>query len=169
VRRPLIHRRGALGALLLLALVLIGTGMQIAFGSSSGPSGSAAARATVTPTPATGRAVAVVRALATVEQAFNAGDVALLCRRGGPVDPAVIRRQNAAAPGCEAELEALMADTPPLRLSVSRIGLRRDLATVTFTNARGRDAVVDVVRRSGRWLLSFSQGNDPMPVLAGTQ
>jgi hypothetical protein len=169
VRGPLIHRRGAAGALLLLTLVLIGTGMQIAFGSSSGPSGAAAVRPTAPPSPVTGRAVAAVRALATVEQAFNAGDVALLCRRGGPVDPAVIRRENAAAPGCEAELEALMADTPPLRLSVRRISLRRDLATVTFTNARVRDAVVDVVRRGGRWLLSFSDGNDPMPVLAGTQ
>ena len=48
------------------------------------------------------------------------------------------------------------------------VTLRTDLATVTVTTARGGEAAVDMVHRGGKWLLSFSDGNDPMPALAGT-
>jgi hypothetical protein len=34
--------------------------------------------------------------------------------------------------------------------------------------ANGGSATVDFVRRDRRWLLSFSDGNDPLPALAGT-
>lgn len=166
----MIHKRGVLPALILLAMVVIGAGMQIAFGSSgAGAAGSAAPAATPAPPRVTGQAVAVVRSLAAVQRAFNAGELPRLCRRGGLVDPAVIRRQNAEGPGCEAELEALMANAPPLRLTVRRLALRPDLASVTVTNARGGEPVVDLVRRGSRWLLSFSDGSDPMPALAGTE
>lgn len=168
MRPPIIHKRGVLPAL--LALVLVGTGMQLAFGSAPGdsPSVPPAATPTPTPTPAVGQTAAVERSLTAVQRAFNAGDVGLLCRRGRLVDPDVIGGQDADAPGCEAELEALMADAPPMRLTMRRVTVRPDLASVTVTTAGGQDAVVDMVRRGDRWLLSFSNGNDPMPVLAGT-
>jgi hypothetical protein len=164
----MIHRRGVLPALILLALVVIGTGMQVAFGSGGAGSASRPVAPVATPPPASGPAAAAVRTLAAVQAAFNAGDLARLCRRGGLVDPAVIRRQNANG-GCEAEVEALIADAPPLRLTVRSVALRPGLATITVTNADGRDAVVDLVRRGGRWLLSFSHGSDPLPALAGTE
>jgi hypothetical protein len=166
MRPPILHKRGVLPALLLLTLVLVGTGMQIAFGSA--PGASPAATPTPTPTPAVGETAAVERSLTAVQRAFNAGDLGLLCRRGRLVDPDVIGGQDADGPGCEAELEALMADAPPLRLTVRRVTVRPDLASITVTTAGGQDAVVDMVRRGDRWLLSFSNGNDPMPVLAGT-
>jgi hypothetical protein len=168
MRSPILHKRGVLPALLLLALVLVGTGMQIAFGSAPGASSAATPTPTPTPTPAVGQTAAVERSLTAVQRAFNAGDVGLLCRRGRLVDPDVIGGQDADAPGCEAELEALMADAPPMRLTMRRVTVRPDLASVTVTTAGGQDAVVDMVRRGDRWLLSFSNGNDPMPVLAGT-
>jgi hypothetical protein len=164
----MIHRRGVLPVLLLLALVVIGAGMQIALGSAASPGAERPVAPAPTPAPAVGPAAAVVRSLAAVQRAFNAGDLPRLCRGGGLVDPAVIRRQDASGPGCEAELEALIADVPPLRLTVNRVSVRPDLATAEVTNARGQDATVDLVRRGGRWLLSFSGGSDPMPVLAGT-
>ena len=164
----MIHKRGVLPALVLLALVVIGTGMQIAFGSGAAPSAHSVTPAP-TPVPAVGQAGAVEHSLAAVQRAFNAGDLGLLCRRGRLVDPAVIGRQDADGPGCEAELEALMAHAPKLRLTVRRLTLRSGLASVTVTTARGQDAVVDMVRRGDRWLLSFSNGSDPMPVLAGTE
>ncbi|MGH2945976.1 MAG: hypothetical protein ACRDPC_06915, partial [Solirubrobacteraceae bacterium] len=120
-----------------------------------------------TPAPVTGRAREVLRALAAVRQAFNAGDVRRLCRSGALVDPAVIRQQNRLPGGCESELEGLVANEPPMRLTVRRLALRRDLATATVATASGADVQIDLVRQGRRWLLSFSGGNDPMPALAG--
>jgi hypothetical protein len=169
MRPPILHKRGVLPVLLLLALVLVGTGMQIAFGAArESPSVPPTATPTPTPTPAVGQTDAVERSLTAVQRAFNAGDLGSLCRRGRLVDPDVIGGQDADRPGCEAELEALMAHEPPLRLTVRRVTVRPDLASVTVTTAQGQDAVVDMVRRGDRWLLSFSNGSDPMPVLTGT-
>jgi hypothetical protein len=170
----MIRRRGAIPVLLLLLLVLFGTALQIVRGPAAGP-GAAAGRKpteatptpTPTPTPTTGRAPDVRRALAAVQRAFNAGDVRLLCRPGALVDPAVIRQQNRRSGGCESELESLMANEPPLRLTVRRLALRRDLATVAVTTTSGAGVPVDLVRQRRRWLLSFSDGVDPMPALAG--
>lgn len=164
----MIHRRGVLAVLLLLALVLFGTVVQILRGPAAAtPSGQTAA-ATPAPTPATGAARAVIGSLAGVERAYAAGDVRRLCRPGALVDPAVIRAQNAQLDGCESELESLIADVPRLRLTVRELGIRADLATATVVTANGKGATVDFVRRGRRWLLSFSDGNDPMPALAGT-
>jgi hypothetical protein len=99
---------------------------------------------------------------------FNAGDVRLLCRSGALVDPAVIRQQDAGSGGCESQLETLMAFEPPLRPAVRHVALRRDLATAAVATASGASVPVDLVRQGRRWLLSFSNGNDPMQALAGT-
>jgi hypothetical protein len=162
------HKRGVLPVLILLALAVIGAGMQIAFGSASTSGGSSSVAPTATPVPAGGQTGAVVKSVAAVQQAFNAGDIGLLCRGGQLVDPAVISGQNADGSSCAAELETLMGHAPPLKLTVRRVSLRADLASATVSTAGGQDAVVDMVRRGDRWLLSFSNGNDPMPVLAGT-
>lgn len=164
----MIHRRGAIPILLLLVVVfgaVVQTVRGPAAASPRAPAGRDPASATPTPTPpGTG---AVQRSLAAVERAFNAGDVRLLCRSGALVDPAVIRQQNAQPGGCESELEALIANAPPLRVAVRRLTLRRDLATVSVATA-SRDVPVDLVRHGRGWLLSFSDGNDPMPALAGS-
>lgn len=80
----------------------------------------------------------------------------------------MIRQQNAGSGGCESELETLMAFQPPLRLAVRKVALRRDLATATVATASGASVPVDLVRQGRRWLLSFSNGDDPLPALAGT-
>jgi hypothetical protein len=48
------------------------------------------------------------------------------------------------------------------------LAVRTDLATASVVTANGNAATVDLVRRGGRWLLSFSDGADPLPALAGT-
>jgi hypothetical protein len=80
----------------------------------------------------------------------------------------VIRQQNALPGGCESELEGLIANEPPIRLAVRRLTLRRDLATAAVATASGASVAVDFVRNGRRWLLSFSNGNDPMPALMGS-
>jgi hypothetical protein len=166
-RRPLIHRRGSLPALALLGLVLLGLALQLSGRAATGADRSPAPAATPSPA-ATARSAAVVEALATVQRAFNAGAVKRLCRPGALVDPAVIRRRAAGASGCEAELEALESNAPPMRLTVRGVSVAGDLAAAAVTTARGTAGEVDLVRRGGRWLLSFSDGDDPFPVLAGT-
>jgi hypothetical protein len=113
----------------------------------------------------------VLRPLAAVERAYDAGDagdVRRLCRPSVLVDPAVIRAEDAQPRGCEAPLEDLMANVPRVRLTVLEVTLRPDLATATVAAANGSRAAVDFVRRGRRWLLSFSDGDAPLPALAGT-
>ena len=150
-------------ALVLLGMVVGTVGRVLA-------TPAATPRATVAPRPATAPAVdagQVVRSLAAVERAFDAGNVRRLCRPGALVDPAVVRRQDAGSGDCHSELEALVASHAPLRLAVRQVVARRDLATVTVATASGARVAVDLVRHRQRWLLSFSDGSDPMPALAG--
>ena len=165
----MIRRRGLISILLVL-MVLSSTVARIVGGPAAAPSAAVAtphAAVAATPTPSVAPAPAVVRSVAAVQQAFNAGDVRLLCRSGALVDPAVIRMQNATSGGCESQLETLMASEPRLRLVVREVALRRDLATAAIATASGGSVPVDLVRQGGRWLLSFSGGGDPMLALAG--
>jgi hypothetical protein len=154
----------------LLALVIIGWAASL-LGGSSGAALGPVATATPTPTPTaapTGIARDATAALDRVQRAFDAGDVSLLCRPGAVVDPAVIREQDAQSGGCVAEAETLIGHEPQLQLQVRSVAAKgRDLATATVKTARGTTAHVDVIRTGGRWLLSFSNAADPLPVLAG--
>jgi hypothetical protein len=162
-------RRGV--TLVLLTLIVFGVVVQAIRGPAVSPG--AAPVATATPPAAaasteTPEGEQVSRALAAVQRAFNAGDVARLCRPAALVDPAVIRQQNRLAGGCESEIEGLVANEAPLRLTVQRLALQRDLASAEVATSGGADVSVDFVHQGRRWLLSFSGGNDPMPALAGT-
>jgi hypothetical protein len=164
--------RGRIPFLLLLVLVLFGLMARIVGGLTAAesrpvPTGQAPAAPASTPTPPAGPAREVARSLAAVQRAFNAGDVTQLCRPGALLDTAVIRRQNAQSGGCEAELEGLMTDERPLRLRVRQVALRPDLASATVATASGASVPVDLVRHGRRWLVSFSDGDDPLPALAG--
>jgi hypothetical protein len=166
----MIHRRGVVPALVLLSLVAIGVVLQIVRGpapASPAPAPAQAPGAQSMPTAPTAEARAVLRSLVAVRRAYEAGNVRRLCRPGALVDPAVIRAQNAGRDGCESEIESLVAHAPRLRFTVRDVALRPDLATVVVSVSGGGDNPVDFVRQRGHWLLSFSAGNDPMPVLAG--
>jgi hypothetical protein len=153
--------------LVLLFLVLLGIGVQILAGAIATRHRSVPSAQAATPAPTPG-AREVIRALGAVEHAFGTGDVVRLCRPGALVDPAVIRQQNAHHGGCESEMERLIASRQRLRLSVRSVSLRRDLATADVATASGASVPVDFIRRGAHWVLSFSNGIDPMPALAGT-
>ena len=164
----MLPRRGVIPFVLIVLIALLSTVVRIADPSAANPRVTASPTPTPTPAPVTGPARAVARSLAAVEQAYDAGDVLRLCRPGALVDPAVIRQQNAGSGGCESELETLMANKPPLRLTARRVALRPDLATAAVAAAGGAAVPVDFVRQGTRWLLSFSDGADPMPRLAAS-
>jgi hypothetical protein len=161
----MIHRRGVLPALVLLVLVLAGGVLRVAGGSAGSTTD---APPPVKPSPDTTGERAVLHTLSAVERAYDAGDVQLLCRPGGLLDPAVIRAQDTQPTGCGDELESLMANVPRLHVRVRALALRPDLATAEVTTTSGGEATVDFVRRGSRWLMSFSSGQFPMPALAGT-
>jgi hypothetical protein len=170
------HRRSVAGVLALLFLMALGATMPLLVSRGAAvpmklPARDArATRRAAAPRAEPDRATSVViTALGGIEHAFNAGDVRLLCRQGGPVDPAVLAAENAQPGGCEAELESLVGDEPPMRLVVHRITLRPDLATATVTTTKGASRRVDLVRGGHGWLLSFGDGSDPMPALTGAQ
>ncbi len=153
--------------LILLARVVIRTGASIVTGTAP-PRTPAAAQPTVTPTPASSaQTLAIAAAVARVQHAFNAGDRGAPCRPGALVDAAVIRRQDRRPGGCEAELEVLLADSSPMQLTVGKVRLRSDLATAAVTTHPGTTVSVDAVRGPRGLLISFSDGDDPMPALAG--
>jgi hypothetical protein len=161
----MIHRRGVLPALVLLILVVVGAVLAV----TGGPAGSTTgARPAATTGPDAAGERAVLGALAAIERAYAAGDVRRLCRPGALLDPAVIRAQNQQAEDCESELESLMANVPRLHVTIRALALRPDLASADLVTTFGADASVDFVRRGQHWLMSFSGGADPIPVLAGT-
>jgi hypothetical protein len=57
---------------------------------------------------------------------------------------------------------------PRLHVRLRALALRPDLATAELASTFGAAATVDFVRRGKRWLMSFSDGEDPVPSLAGT-
>ena len=164
------HRRGVLPVVLLLILVVAGFVVQAVRGPAAATRAAAPSiAARPTPAAATGFAQAVIKSLTAVQRAYDAGDVRRLCSPGALVDAAVIRRQNARSGGCESELESLMASEPRLRFALRGLTVRPDLATATVATASGASVPVDLVRHGQRWLLSFSDGSDPVSALAGTE
>ncbi len=163
----MIDRRGLIPVLILLALLVIGTGASIVTGTAPQRT-PAAAQPTATPTPASSaHAPAIAAAVARVQHAFNAGDTGALCRPDALVDAAAIRRLDRRPGGCEAQLEVLLADSSPMQLTVRKVSMRSDLATAVVTTHPGTTVSVDLVRGPRGWLISFSDGDDPMPALAG--
>jgi hypothetical protein len=161
----MIHRRGVLPALVLLVVVVAGIVLSITDGPGSSTSG---AQPATTPGPVTAGERMVLHTLTAVERAYDAGDVERLCRPGALLDAAVVRTQDAKAEDCEGELESLMANVPRLHVTIRALALRPDLATAAVETTSGAGATVDFVRRDRRWLMSFSDGQFPIPALAGT-
>jgi hypothetical protein len=168
--RPMFHRRGVTPIILLLLLIVLGFVVRAVRGPAAASRGaSASIVASPNPAPMTGASRAVLKTLTRVQRAYDAGNVRRLCRPGNLIDAAVISRENARSGGCEQELEGLMATVPRLRIEVRELALEPDLATATVSSAGGASVPVDLVRGGRGWLLSFSDGADPIPALAGTE
>jgi hypothetical protein len=119
------------------------------------------------PVPATlhgepARAAAAVDALA---RALRNGDVERLCRPGAVFSSAVVASMNEGGESCEASLERSPAlrDTPTL--TVTSLAFEPGLARARVRVGGGRSIPIDIVRSGHRWLVSFSDGADPLALI----
>jgi hypothetical protein len=106
------------------------------------------------------------RAVGVLADALRDGDVERLCRPGAVFTSEVVAEMNGAQ-GCEQDVELSSVVTQPPTLTVVQpSSYEPDLATLRVRVGRGATVPLDVVREGGQWLVSFSDGNDPLGALA---
>jgi hypothetical protein len=116
------------------------------------------------PAPLHGAQAQAAHAVDVFDQALQSGDIAQLCRPGGVFTAEVVAALNS-GDGCEASLEqSSVLDTPPT-LIVTGLTYKGDLATAQVDGGDGTAIPLDLVRDGGRWLVSFSNGVDPITAL----
>ena len=121
------------------------------------------------PVSAQGEAARAVGAVAAFAHALRDGDVELLCRPGAVFTPAVVTSMNSGGDSCEASLERSDALEHPPTMIVTGLAFEPGLAR-TRVSVGGRSAIpLDVVRSGRRWLVSFSDGADPVAAVTLAQ
>ena len=147
-------------------------------GCGSSPTGATeATTATATHTTAATSAAPVIagreqaraaRAVDVLARALRDGDVERLCRPGAVFTSAVVAEMNGGLQSCEQDVELSSVVTQPPTLTVVQpSSYEPDLATLWVRVGRGGPVPLDVVREQRQWLVSFSDGNDPLSALAG--
>lgn len=107
------------------------------------------------------------RAVDVLARALRDGDVERLCRPGAVFTSAVIAEMNGGLQSCEQDVELSSVVTQPPTLTVVQpSSYEPDLATLWVRVGRGGTVPLDVVREQRQWLVSFSDGNDPLSALA---
>jgi hypothetical protein len=121
----------------------------------------------VAPLPAPrGEAARAENAVRALSGALRDGDVERLCRPNAVFTAAVVAENNASGRSCEAALELSSLVRRPPSLTVVGLAWRPDLATAQVRVGRDRTVPLDLVRDGSRWLVSFSDGVNPLAALA---
>jgi hypothetical protein len=159
-RRALVAR--AVAALATVALVS-GCGVATTAGESTISTGADAAAAE--PLALHGAEARAAGAVDVLGRALRDGDVARLCRPGDVFTPSVVVELNTSGASCEASLELSSALTQPPALTVTSLSYRPGLATAQVRLGTGATIPLDLVHDGRRWLVSFSDGVDPIAAL----
>jgi hypothetical protein len=112
-----------------------------------------------------GRAAQAAGGVRRLERALRDGDVVALCRPGSVFTRAVIKDMYGDGVSCEAQVEATGVLAKPPRLTVTGIALERDLARAEVRVGNVTDVPLELVRGRSRWLVSFSEGDNPIVAL----
>jgi hypothetical protein len=112
-----------------------------------------------------GEAARAARAVDRLARALRDGDVERLCRAGAVFTSAVVAEMDRVGGGCEASLELSSELRHPPALRVTRLAYEVDLATAEVRVGRHSTIPLDIVRDGRRWLVSFSDGLDPIGAL----
>jgi hypothetical protein len=152
----------AIAALAALALVA-GCGQVAQEKEAPGAPGQSSAQPLV-PT-AHGEAARAVSAIGALARALRDGDVERLCRPNAIFTAAVVADNDVNGQSCESAVELSSAVRRPPALTVTALASRPDLATARVRVGQGRTVRLDLVRDGPRWLVSFSDGVNPLAVL----
>jgi hypothetical protein len=152
---------------------MLGAAAAVVFLAGCGslqPAAAGPPRRPARPVPATlhgepARAAAVVDVLS---RALRNGDVERLCRPGAVFSSAVVASMNEGGESCEASLERSPALRDPPRLTVTSLAFEPGLARARVRIGDGRTIPLDIVRSGHRWLVSFSDGADPLALIRGS-
>jgi hypothetical protein len=112
--------------------------------------------------PLHGEAARAAHAVTRLADALRDGDIERLCTPGAVFTPAVVAAMEEGGLRCEASLELSPEIRRPPALTVTRLALERGLATAQVTAGRGASVPLDIVRSGRRWLVSFSDGSNPV-------
>jgi hypothetical protein len=119
------------------------------------------------PIPATlhGEPARAAAAVGVLARALRNGDVERLCRPGAVFTSAVVASTSGGGESCEASLERSPALLDPPTLTVTSLAFEPGLARARVRIGGGRTIPLDIVRSGHRWLVSFSDGADPLAVI----
>ena len=115
-----------------------------------------------TPAPLHGEAARAAQAVTSLADALHAGDVERLCKPGAVFTGAVVAAMKEGGLSCEAALELSPELRRPPELTVTKLAIEPDLATAQVRVGRRANVPLDLVRTGGRWLVSFSDGSNPV-------
>jgi hypothetical protein len=158
------HAR-AVAALAAAAAVVAGCGPGAVDQAVTTPTTPTTPARAAAPASLNGEQARAAAAVQTLARALHDGDIEALCRPGAIFTPAVVADMNAGDTSCEATDEVLRIVQQPPALTVVAVALRPDLATVRVA-VNGQTVPLDLVRSGRRWLVSFSDGDDPLGALA---
>jgi hypothetical protein len=109
------------------------------------------------------RAASAVEVLAS---ALRDGEVDRLCRPDGVFTSAVVSAVRQSGQSCEDSLELSNALQHPPQLTVTKLAFEPGLATAQVRIGSGSTIPLDIVRKGQRWLVSFSNGVDPVSAMS---
>jgi hypothetical protein len=156
--RPLIACAAALAA------AALGTGCGVATDETA----KAPARpAPSAPAPLRGEAARVANAVDALDGALRDGEVERLCRPGAIFTDAVVREMNGDGVTCEASVEDVLTEWGSPRMTVVGVSVKPGLATARVRVSGDGTVPLTLLPDRHRWLVSFSNGNDPLSALAG--
>ena len=151
-----------------MALIAVGAAVLLAgCGTFALPAASHSPRPAQPPRPPQlrGEAARAAEAVGGLEHALRVGDVERVCRPNAVLTAAVVGEMNSGGATCEATVESMLNDWGSPRLTVLAVALEPDLATARVRIRSAGVVPLTLLRVGGRWLVSFSDGNDPLSAL----
>ena len=130
-----------------------------------------ASKTVTAPAPATpaprlhGEAARAAAAVATLDRALGDGDVERLCRPNAIFSAAVVAEMRSGGVSCEASIEDTLANRRVPAMQVVSVAVKPDLATAQVRVGGGHTVPLSLLREGRRWVVSFSDGDDPLGAL----
>jgi hypothetical protein len=145
-----------------MAAVVFLAGCGVTDPSETTPAKRTAGTEPTAPARLRGEPARAARAVHVLARTLRDGEVERLCRPGAVFTSAVVAELNEGGQSCEVSLELSTALQHPPDLTVTKLAFEPGLATAQVRVGRGSTIPLDIVRKGRRWLVSFSNGAEPV-------